>query len=459
MTWLICIGLLLGTWTTWSFTSLYVNYRAARKIGLPIIVSPVSVMNLPWILSYRLLPFDLPKLLSRLPFGLGKWALYTYTGWQYDDAGAIHAELGPAFVLCTPSVNEVAVADPAAAHVIMSRRKEFPKPAKIYKLFDVFGRNLETVEGSVWQRHRRLTAPSLNERVSETVWSESLRQASQMLQVWVDCGDGGTRNVASDAATLALHVWTKAGFGVQHPFRDFQQRLEPQHKMSYRDAMQVVLRKFIFLIALPTGLLASPIMPRALRQVGNAAKEFRLYMREMVEREKVSHAKSETEGSNLLSALVRASEDAAKSKETGTVNKGLEDDELYGNIFIFSMAGHETTANAIANALVYLAAYPQWQGWVAEEIRNVVHDSAPKNWRYEDTFSRLHRCLAVMVSRIYLNDKYSANRHSSRHSDSTAPYHLFQNIPEIPHKRSTSAGMITRFLQKRSSWSTWKQYK
>ena len=53
-------------------------------------------------------------------------------GWQFDDKRAIHDELGPAFVLCTPGINEVIVADPTAVHTILTRRKDFVKPGIMY---------------------------------------------------------------------------------------------------------------------------------------------------------------------------------------------------------------------------------------------------------------------------------------------------------------------------------------
>lgn len=114
----------------WTLLSLLSNYNAARKIALPVVISPVSPLNPLWILTYRVFPSILS--LKHLPFGLGTWARCTYMGWSFHDKYALHDELGPVFTVVTPGGNEIIVADPQATHTILSRRKEFIKPAVMY---------------------------------------------------------------------------------------------------------------------------------------------------------------------------------------------------------------------------------------------------------------------------------------------------------------------------------------
>ena len=114
----------------WTLVSIIANYNTARKIALPVVISPVSILNPLWILTYRAFPFVLS--LKYLPFGLGRWARCTSMGWTFHDKHAMHDELGPLFIVVTPSGNEISVADPQATHTILSRRKEFIKPAVMY---------------------------------------------------------------------------------------------------------------------------------------------------------------------------------------------------------------------------------------------------------------------------------------------------------------------------------------
>ena len=96
----------------WQAFALGKSYNSVRSIGRPITVSTTRIMNPFWILLYWILPVR--PFLRRLPLGFGKWVDYTYFGWQYDYMGWTHQQLGPAFVLCTPSLNEVMLAEPAA---------------------------------------------------------------------------------------------------------------------------------------------------------------------------------------------------------------------------------------------------------------------------------------------------------------------------------------------------------
>ncbi|KAL8917237.1 MAG: hypothetical protein Q9208_008076 [Pyrenodesmia sp. 3 TL-2023] len=135
-------------------------------------------------------------------------------------------------------------------------------------------------------------------------------------------------------------------------------------------------------------------MPKKLQRLGQAVREFQQYMDEMLARERSSASTEQSGTPNLMSALVRASDEASQSKDLGQDSKrGLTDEEIFGNIFAYNLAGHETTANTVAFALVLLAAQPRYQDWVREEIREA---QAATKGDYESMFPRLQRCLAVM---------------------------------------------------------------
>lgn len=130
----MAILLFLGTpilaFVVWTTFSIFRNYQLARRIGLPIIISPVSTLNPFWILLWRGFPAVLS--LKHLPWGLGTWARCTSMGWAFQDKHKLHAEIGPLFTLVTPAANEVTVADPEAAHAVLARRKDYIKPAAMY---------------------------------------------------------------------------------------------------------------------------------------------------------------------------------------------------------------------------------------------------------------------------------------------------------------------------------------
>lgn len=401
MNWLLLIFSSFTALFLWTLFSIFRNYTIARRIGFPIIVSPVAPLNPFYIIFTRSFP-SLLEFLKNLPFGLGTWARCTYMGWSFDDKHALHDEYGPVFTLVTPGGNEVTVANAEAAHTILARRKEFIKPAIMYDQLNIFGRNLNTVEGKDWERQRRLIAPSFNEKTSAAVWDEAVQQTQDMVTAWEQEGAKGTFETVSDTSTLALHVLTRVGFGIQYPFHGGVRRLPKDHVMSYRDALLLCLQNVITFAIIPKRLLSFSFLPQKLRTLGVAVQEFQRYMEEMLSHRQELAGGMENTHSNLTSTLIRASESAQETdRQGGSKNAaiGLTDEEVFGNIFAFNLAGHETTANTIAAALVLLAAYPNYQEWICEEIDQVF----PAQSGYETVFPRLERCLAIMYETLRLH--------------------------------------------------------
>ena len=204
----------------------------------------------------------------------------------------------------------------------------------------------------------------------------------------------------SDISTIALHVLACVGFGHSYPFHSGVRDLPAGHAMTYKDALALCLRNIITFSIFSRKTLSRSFLPKKLRTVGLAAKEFQTYMEEMLLSQRAEVKERENESPNLMSALVRASEEARRTQdESGSRHIGLSDEEIFGNIFMFNLAGHESTANTISASLVLLAAHPEYQEWLAEEIQQVLGSSkGADGWRYEVVYPRLQRCLAVMVS-------------------------------------------------------------
>lgn len=259
--------------------------------------------------------------------------------------------------------------------------------------------DVRQVDGADWQRHRRITAPPFNERNSGLVWTESLRQAKQMLDCWVQEGGAGVTSVTTDTSTLALHVITCAGFGISYHFRDALDTVREGFSMSYAESLYSVMKNLLLLILVPSRAYSLPILPKALREFKVAVTDFKRYMIEMVESAKARAAEAESVQPNLLNTLVQKSEEVLL--EAGGQNKsnGLSDDEIYGNLFIFSFAGHETTANTLSFSIYLLAAFPEYQDWVGEELDKVLKDHRNvETMDYEEIYPELKRCLALMVN-------------------------------------------------------------
>lgn len=413
---------------------LALNYRKAKAIGLPVLLTPVDPSNVPWILCSSWLE---PLLRKCLPFGWGDFVEYNTRDWNYDKIFALQERIGDTFTIASPKQIRVFTANARAADDLCRRRRDFLKAVALYKPLEIFGRNVVTTEGDDWVRHRRVTTPPFNERNSVLVWEESKRQAADMLRTWADAPDGVT-NPQSDTMMLALHVLTAAGFGRSFTFGKGLETPSDGHTLTYRDALSVILTNLFTAIFTATLNLPTWMLPGKFKEVQDAVDNFRQYMVEMVDEERSAIAAGQPEANNLMSVLVRASE---ASKVEGKGTRHLTDSEIYGNLFSYNLAGHETTSNTLAYATILLAAKPQWQEWVAEEVEAVTAGIQAEELQYETAYPQLKRCLAIMVRMPLLTLNHQpleqagfANAfQSTRHCDYSAPPE--QSLRRQPRRR------------------------
>ncbi|KAI9650797.1 hypothetical protein NHQ30_000828 [Ciborinia camelliae] len=62
---------------------------------------------------------------------------------------------------------------------------------------------------------------------------------------------------------------------------------------------------------------------------------------------------------------------------------------ITGNIFIFILAGHETSANIFTYAVMLLACRPDYQSSLQAEIDALIRGRKPHEWSYKEDFSKL----------------------------------------------------------------------
>ncbi|KAF2746361.1 cytochrome P450 [Sporormia fimetaria CBS 119925] len=374
-------------WTAWSWYHLFRNYRAARKIGIPLRVLPISHENPAWMIVDKVFV----PLFKKIPFGTGSFTRYNWRGWEFEDKFRSHEELGGAFVLVTPGRNWLYVCDPVALADIFQRRADFPRPLEIYEMTNVFGPNLSTTDGEQWQRQRKVTASAFNELNNEMVWAESLRQGHDMIAYWGR--QQRVRTTSDDVRTFSLHVLSYAGFHKSYEFQGHDERKEKGIATDYKESLKLILENCVFLFVFGTRIIAKPWMPAKIRALHKAVLTFKNYMTDLYESEKNAFAPGKSARTNLMSALVRE----AQADKKG----GLTESEFYGNMFLFNFAGHDTTAAALGFSFVLLATDPSTQDWIHEELDDVFGDRDPSQWVYAD-FQRMPRCLAIMMESLRL---------------------------------------------------------
>lgn len=197
--------------------------------------------------------------------------------------------------------------------------------------------------------------------------------------------------------------------------------------MDYRDALFMILDQTLLAVGLPHRLLTLPLVPKKWAKVAQAVNDFKRHMTSMLENERRMISVQQSGSENLMSSLVRGSEEARiamDNSEDGIASHqgGLRDDEILGNIFIYNFAGHETTGNMLSYSIHLLAAHPDVQDWIGEEINHYIdtHQSC-STWTYEELFPKLKRCLAIMVRlqcfSLLILSTYPVDRATLPHSD------------------------------------------
>ncbi|CAG9954726.1 unnamed protein product [Clonostachys rosea f. rosea IK726] len=350
----VTVGL-TGIWVICSSFFLLRNYIKARAIGVPIRVIPVSHSNPFWMLM------DRPVLGVLRRFGLEStsFARYGFRLWEIEDRAKSHQEMGPAFILVTPDRNWLYIADPDTINEVFRRRTDFPRCVELTEVLDVFGPSIATAEGARWKVQRKIVTSCFTEPTNEIVWSESLWLAKDMLQYWTSKPSLAT--TARDCRTLSLNVLSRAGFGKSFKFEGQEEQTSSSE--TYQGSLQMILENCFLIFAFGTKALGNPWLPEKLNKVHKACEAFQNYMTTMYEEAKGA---DNSTSKNFIASLVRASQ---REDEHALTEK-----ELYGNMFTFNFAGHDTTAHTFTFALYFLAAHPDVQAWINEEIREVFKD-------------------------------------------------------------------------------------
>ncbi|KAI0536631.1 cytochrome P450 [Xylaria digitata] len=398
------LGPVLG-YMIWSVATLVENVRKARQLDVPYICLPADGNNVFWAIFQ---PY-VWSILDRLPFQWSSYPdfiRYSRRGWEYTDRSSTHVHLGPVWALITPAAVYLQFADPDAIKEIFTRRSDFVRPTKEYKLLEVYGPCVSTA-GDDWARHRRVLAAPFSESIMEFVWDESLRQARSMLRYWSSAGESGIPSMQRDTRTLSLNVLASTAFRKSYSFHG-SANPQTDEASSYRDSLQTVLDNIVPLMLIPYRLLASPLIPERWAKVGNAAVSFKEHMLEMLEHETKALKDGMPGSGGIMTAFARAlkthSEETNSSQpSTEIFKKGLSVDEIFGNIFVINFAGHDTTAVTLAFTMLLLAANLPVQEWVSEEILAVTKDIPTEEWDYKSLFPALNRTRAVLLEtlRVY----------------------------------------------------------
>ncbi|KAK2803229.1 hypothetical protein FQN50_007096 [Emmonsiellopsis sp. PD_5] len=410
----------------YKFLSLLKYRTIALRTGFPVVISPIFSKSIPWMILGQAL---LPTFKKHLPVWIYERLDIVTHGWEFRNKRAFHDRLGNVFCVATPDECCIWVADPELGRTMMQKRIEFPQAPIVSVILGFFGPNVFCANGDEWKRHRRMFAANLDERISKTVWTESCEQAQDMGNYMVKHPGNETLDALK---SVAINVIGQAGYSQKEPWAPSLRARVGQaqnSKAAYFETLVLTTEMLIEAAMLPTKVMRLPFMPAALRRMGYLMEQMPGYVKALFDEEREAAAKGVGRRNNFLSLLLQLSDEDRRS---GQSEFSLSDKEISGSLFVFSTAGFETTANTMGYAVAFLAAYPEWQEWVREELQML--DPDPSTWKYEEVYPKCRRTLALMLETLRHFPSVSHTTRSifepQRLSDSNGD-HLFTPPMEI----------------------------
>ncbi|KAH9962276.1 cytochrome P450 [Lactifluus volemus] len=272
---------------------------------------------------------------------------------------------------------------------VTTSRARFPKNLQLYGVVAVFGPNIVVSEGDKWKRYRKIVAPPFSEKNNKLVWDETVNIMLDLFSnVWGDKSEVIVDHFLDITLPTALFVIGIAGFGRQVSWTS-DLVIPPGHQMTFKDAIHILSSNLIMKILLPDWAQGATAHTR---KVHLAFTELKQYMLEMANDRRNGDTKEERY--DLFSGLLDASQEELES------GPAISDQELMGNMFIFIIAGHETSAHALCFAFALLALYPDEQERLYQHIKGVL-SSLNRMPTYED-MSRFTHSLAVLYETLRL---------------------------------------------------------
>ena len=240
--------------------------------------------------------------------------------------------------------------------VLKDRPDDFPKSDRVGAgLAPLLGQSVFLTNGDLWKRQRRIIDPAFEGgRIRDTFGA--MWEAAEATVARLEARTGEVIDIEPEASHAAADVIFRTLFSIpienslaSQVFTEFQ-----AHQRS-----QPILNLAAF-------IPGPRWMPRFFRSETRAtAERIRALITRLVEDRAALIARGEAPDDLATKIMTMA------DPETGET---FEPSEMVDQVAIFFLAGHETSASALAWTLYLLATHPEWQEKVAEEAADLEAD-------------------------------------------------------------------------------------
>ncbi len=243
------------------------------------------------------------------------------------------------------------VNQPAAVRQLMVEQVEqFPKhPFTLWVLQPLIGRAIFSVNGTEWQRQRRLMDQAFQVAPLQQVFPQMEGATNALIARLTPLADGRSVGIDAEMTMVAADVIVRTILSRPLEGAEAAVILADFARYQRRAGQAVMLR----LLRLPQGLLH--------RYLATHAGRIRSWIRVAIEaRLADATAGRSTDSQDLLQALLEAHDPVTASRFS------LE--ELVDQVCFLFLAGHETSASALAMAVYLLAQVPEAQARLRQEV-------------------------------------------------------------------------------------------
>ncbi len=245
----------------------------------------------------------------------------------------------------------------AIEHVLQTNQRNYVKGPIFDNLRGVLGNGLFLSEGDFWLRQRRLMQPTFHRHAVAGFADLIVRETEAMLASWRSAAsEGRPVDVAQALTRLTMAVVTQALFGTR----------VADDTQAIGRAITTVLADFIFRFDRP---LYPPV---AVPTPHNRQAAAALRMLDETVFRIIGGRRREGEAApqgDFLAMLM-----AARDEETG---EGMNDKQLRDEVLTFFLAGHETTATALAWTFYLVSTHPEVARRLEAELADVLCGRAP----------------------------------------------------------------------------------
>ncbi|MCC5974089.1 MAG: cytochrome P450 [Rubellimicrobium sp.] len=253
----------------------------------------------------------------------------------------------------TPFFRSYLANDPSLVRrVLQEAPEQFPKSDRVGEgLRPLLGNSVFLTNGEVWKRQRRIIDPAFEGgRLRDTfpaMWSAGEAAVARIAQL----ATGTPVEIEAETSHAAADVIFRTLFSI--PIENaIATRVFQEFRAHQRSQPILNLAAFV---PLPRW------MPRLFRpETRRTARRIRALIAELTAARQAEIAAG-TAPDDLATKIMTTADPVTGER--------FDTDEMTDQVAIFFLAGHETSASALAWALYLLALYPDWQDRVADEAR------------------------------------------------------------------------------------------